>query len=137
MRRFFLFCFLVLLATLPAIASVRIQQGQTPGTVQLYWDPNTETDLAGYKVYWGKISGKYDNSPVPTVGVMAQPTFTTPVLGNGTWYFAVTAYNTAGLESGYSNEVLTVISIAPAPPKGLRFTLAKLMACPFHHQGRQ
>jgi hypothetical protein len=94
---------------------------QAANVVTLAWDANTESDLAGYKVYWGKATGVYTNSPIPTVAPSATPTYTTPVLANGTWYFAVTAYNTAGLESGYSNEVSKVISTAPAPPKNLRF----------------
>jgi len=27
--------------------------------IRLAWDPNTESDLAGYKVYYGTTSGKY------------------------------------------------------------------------------
>ena len=33
-------------------------------------DPNYD-DLAGYKVYWGRSSGHYDNTPVPTVAPSA------------------------------------------------------------------
>jgi hypothetical protein len=128
------FCVLVLLAVLatPAIADMRIQAGPTPGTVTLYWDANSETDLAGYHVFWGRGSRVYTNAPQPTVAVMTAPTYTTPVLQNGTWYFAVTAFNKTGGESGYSNEVSTVINIAPAPPTGLRFTIAKVISAVWH-----
>jgi len=77
--------------------------------VPLVWDPNSETDLAGYKVYWGTASGVY-GAPVTLPGTPSAPTYTVSNLTPGTYYFAVTAYNTAGLESGFSNEVSTTIS---------------------------
>jgi hypothetical protein len=108
-------------------------QGSSGNTVTLAWDANTEPDLAGYKVYWGRSSRHYDNSPVPTVAPSANPTFTTPALPNGTWYFAVTAYNTSGLESDYSNEVSKTIATAPAAPKGLRIWIVEAIAWILHH----
>ena len=71
--------------------------------------------------------------PVPTVAPSANPTFTTPALPNGTWYFAVTAYNTAGTESGYSNEVSKAIVTAPAPPKSLRIWILQALICLGQH----
>ncbi len=79
------------------------------GSAQLSWTPptaNTDgtplTDLAGYKVYYGTASGKYSQS----VNAGNVTTYTVPNLTDGTtYYFATTAYNTAGAESGYSNEV--------------------------------
>jgi len=82
------------------------------GSVQLAWDPNSETDLAGYKVYYGTISGQYA-SPPQTAGVSTAPTYTVQNLAPGTYFFVVTAYNTAGLESGFSNEVSTTIAGEP------------------------
>lgn len=124
---------LLAILAIPAVvwssgSEVKLQAGSTQGTVTLFWDANSEPDLAGYKVYWGRSPSVYTNTPQPVVAVMSQPSYTTPVLPNGKWYFAVTAFNAAGQESGFSNEVSTTISIAPAPPTGLRFTLAKLIA---------
>jgi hypothetical protein len=74
-------------------------------TVQatLEWDPNSEPDLAGYKLHYGTGSGSY-----PTVvDVGRQTTYTLTGLTAGTTYYIVaTAYNAAGLESTYSNEVV-------------------------------
>lgn len=78
--------------------------------VTLVWDPNTEVDLAGYKVYYGTASGVYA-SPV-TISV--QTTYTIKNLSPGTYFFAVTAYNTAGRESGYSNEVTKTVAATSA-----------------------
>lgn len=82
----------------------------------LAWDANTEPDIAGYKIYYGKVSGTYDHSV--NVGNVVQ--FTVTGLTNGTWYFAVTAENTSNLESGFSNEVSAVIATPPTPPKNLK-----------------
>ncbi len=76
--------------------------------VKLAWDPNTEADLAGYRVYWGASSRFYTNVP-PVSPVSPAPLFTVTGLAPGTWYFAVTAFNAAGQESDYSNEVVATI----------------------------
>jgi hypothetical protein len=73
--------------------------------VTLQWDANTETDLAGYKVYVGTASRTY-GTPF-TIGT--QTTYSVTNLQPGTYYFAVTALNSSGLESDYSNEVSTTI----------------------------
>jgi hypothetical protein len=78
--------------------------------VTLAWDANTETDLAGYKIYTGIASGSYNQ--IINVGLVT--TYTVTGLAPGEHYFAATAYNTSALESSYSNEVSQVIlSIAP------------------------
>jgi hypothetical protein len=78
--------------------------------VVLQWDPNSETDLAGYKVYYGTSSGIY-GTPI-TIGTQASYTFTQ--LASGTYYFAVTAYNASGLESAFSNEVIATVGATGA-----------------------
>jgi chitinase len=88
-------------------------------TVTLQWDANSETDLAGYKVYYAADSNL---QPFKGVGATegASPVtllkVTTATLSNldpsKTYYFAVTAYNKTGQESTYSN-IVTV----PAWPK--------------------
>ena len=69
----------------------------------LAWDPKTETNLAGYKVYFGNASRNYGTPQ--EAGKNA--TFTVTGLSAGVYYFAVTAYYTSGNETGYSNEVTT------------------------------
>ncbi|MCP5002480.1 MAG: hypothetical protein GY941_00785, partial [Planctomycetes bacterium] len=67
----------------------------------LHWDPNTESNLAGYKVHYGVSSGNYDT----IVDVGSLSLFTLPDLAVGTpYFFAVTAYDTGGNESAFSNE---------------------------------
>jgi hypothetical protein len=90
---------LVLVLSAPALA----------GDVTLAWDANTEADLAGYKIYFGTASRSY-GAPI-VIGT--QTTYTITGLASGTYYFAVTAYNTAGLESSFSNEVSATITGVP------------------------
>ncbi len=85
------------------------------GTASLTWDaPSTNadgtilTDLAGYKIYYGTESGNY--TEVRNVeNVTTVPIDELPDIQSGIWYFAVTAYDTSGNESDYSNEVNTEI----------------------------
>jgi hypothetical protein len=67
----------------------------------LAWDANSETNLAGYKLYYGTSSRAYTN--VSSLGNVLN-TSVTLAEGN-TYYFAVTAVNTLGAESDYSAEV--------------------------------
>jgi len=76
--------------------------GQTGG-ITLSWDINTENDLAGYKVYYGSSSQLYEKNI--NVGLKAEYTFD-DLTGMETIYVAITAYDTAGNESGYSSELL-------------------------------
>jgi hypothetical protein len=90
---------LVLALSAPALA----------GDITLAWDANTEPDLTGYKIYFGTASRAYGASVV----IGTQTTYTITGLAPGTYYFAVTAFNSAGLESGYSNEVSATVTGTP------------------------
>jgi fibronectin type 3 domain-containing protein len=58
--------------------------------VTLVWDPNTQPELAGYKVYYGLLSDQYSSS----VDVGNQTSYTLSSLENGkTYYLAATAYD--------------------------------------------
>lgn len=78
------------------------------GSAVLSWDASvTRTDgstLTGdvvYKLYYGTAPGQY--SSVMEVGSVT--TVTVQDLAPGVYYFAVTACDILGLESGYSNEI--------------------------------
>jgi hypothetical protein len=84
-------------AATPQASSSAILSWQSPeGNV----DGSTLTDLAGYRVYWGTIPGTYSRS---TQLNATSRTHTVTGLARGTWYFVVTALNSQGVESSYSN----------------------------------
>ena len=68
--------------------------------VTLAWDPNPEDDIAGYNVYYGRISGDYER-----IETVSESRATITIKGSKTMYFAVTAFNADGLESALSAEV--------------------------------
>ncbi|BCS52366.1 hypothetical protein GSVR_06740 [Geobacter sp. SVR] len=80
--------------------------------VNLAWDPSTNQDgtplsnLAGYKVHYGTTSGTYTSVVTVDQGNTAAVNISEP----GTYYFVVTALDSDGNESGYSQEVSTVVS---------------------------
>lgn len=74
------------------------------GTATLNWSANSESDLAGYKIYRGTVSGGY-GAPIAVLGSTVT-THTMSALQSGTTYFfVITAYDASGNESSYSNEV--------------------------------
>ncbi|MCI0527739.1 MAG: fibronectin type III domain-containing protein [Nitrospira sp.] len=80
------------------------------GTASVSWNPNTESDLAGYKAYYGTSSGSYSSSPIDVGNVT---TYTISGLtDNQTYYFVVTAYDTALNESAPSTEVSFLVGTA-------------------------
>ena len=70
--------------------------------VTLAWDPNPDSNLAGYKVYYGYASGSY--SFMVDVGNRTSLTISGLEAGR-TYYFAATAYGPAGEESDLSDEL--------------------------------
>lgn len=87
--------------------------------IHLTWFENTESDLAGYKVYWGINSGIY--SDVVDVGLQDWELFNYNNFSKfQDYWFVVTAYDSTGNESEYSTEVLLRATvqdtIPPVPP---------------------
>ena len=89
--------------------------------VTLAWLPNTEPELAGYKVYYAA-----DSPATPMIGKNAVQGDAPIDVGNNTsavisgldsnrtYFFAVTAYNSSGIESSFSN----IVSVPNAYPNG-------------------
>ena len=75
------------------------------GSATLSWSLNSETDLAGYKIYVGTKPGSYTYPGSPfVIGVTG--TYTITALPSGqTYYFAISAYDYFGSESTLSSEV--------------------------------
>ncbi len=77
-------------------------QAEATASVSFAWNPSTSPGIAGYRLYYGTSSGSYPQF----LNVGNTTSATIPNLAAGqTYYFVVTAYNTAGLESAPSNQV--------------------------------
>jgi len=96
--------------------SVTVTGGGGSGTINLAWDQVTTnadstpcTDLAGYKIYYGTSTGSYGTPVTVAMSSLRDPTapaYSLTGLTNGTtYYIVVTAFDTAGNEGVYSNEV--------------------------------
>jgi Putative Ig domain len=78
------------------------------GSAELTWtapvtntDGSALTDLAGYDIHYGTSPSSMSTViNVPNAGATS---YTISSLASGTWYFAVNAYTTSGLDSGLSN----------------------------------
>jgi len=84
--------FLLILALIAALlfTSIFIVPNSHSAQVTLAWDPNTEADLSGYKIYYGNYSGNYQWN----IDVGTQTTCTISNLQTGrTYYFTATAYD--------------------------------------------
>ncbi len=86
--------------------------GTGDGNLTLKWDPpNTNSDgsqatnVRGYKLYYGQTPGSYDY----VVDIGTETAYTFNGLFSGNWCFTVSAYNSSGAESTYSNEVCTIV----------------------------
>ena len=76
----------------------------TTSSATLTWTPNTDADLVGYKIYRATASGAY-GAALATVPAGTASYQATGLTGNTTYFFVITAYDTAGNESLFSNEV--------------------------------
>jgi hypothetical protein len=90
--------------------------GTTAADVSLSWaapaerednTPMSLSEIAGYKIYYGITHGQYTNSVDISDGTAENFTFAN--LPAGTYYIAVTTYDTDGRESQFSAEVQIVV----------------------------
>lgn len=94
--------------------------------ITLAWDKNPEADVVGYKVYykaessaapldgWGAIEG---DSPI-TVGNLTS-TKISGLMDSQTYYFAVSAFSAAGVESSLSDIVASAaVPVLNSPGRG-------------------
>jgi hypothetical protein len=75
------------------------------GNVRLTWRSNQEPDLAGYKLYIGTASGIYNFAGSPFSINIATSYIASNLPKGQTYFFALSAVDTAGNESVLSNEI--------------------------------
>lgn len=83
--------------------------------VMLAWDVSPGSGVAGYRLHYGTMSSVYTQQ----VDVGNVSYFTVSNLSQGVeYFFVVTAYNQAGVESQPSNEVAYTSPVSPSPTPG-------------------
>ena len=101
-------------ATTSSNIVINRESGQN-GSATLSWTAPTSrvdgsplTNLAGYRIFYGRMSGVYDYEiAIDNPGVA---TYVVEDLVSGDWFFTLAAYDADGLESDRSNEVVREIS---------------------------
>ena len=75
------------------------------GAVRLQWNPVTGQNVTGYLVYYGTGSRSYLQPWGQGLDSSASSFTVTGLAGSRRYFFAVTATNAQGRESGFSDEV--------------------------------
>lgn len=95
-------------------SSVAMLSVSVEGVVSLAWQPPAEnedgsplTDLSGYRIYYGSFSRSYNDTI--TVNDAGATQWDMP-LSSGEYYIAMTAFDAAGNESAYSNEIVRSVN---------------------------
>jgi fibronectin type 3 domain-containing protein len=80
------------------------------GTAALSWTAVAGAEVSGYRVYYGRQPGGYQQGVGAGVWAGNAAAFNATGLQKGTtYYFAVTAVDTTGRESAYSNEASKLV----------------------------
>ncbi len=84
--------------------------------LQVSWSQSSDTNVLGYKLYYGTASQQYTNA------ILAGNVTNITVSGiqpGVRYYFAATSYNAAGWESSFSPEISYIVPIGTAPLAGM------------------
>ena len=101
--------------TQPPAAPAQLKAAAQASGANLTWSANTETDLAGYRVYYGTASGSYSAS----IDAKKVTAYSVTGLDAGkTYYFALKAYDAAGNLSAYSNQASCAIPVPDSDGDG-------------------
>jgi hypothetical protein len=96
--------------SLPKFSIKVVQGASTTSPVTLSWVPPTQnvdgtqlTNLVGYQIYYGKVSGQYAYSV--SVGSSSITSAVIENLEPATWYFAIRAVTSSGTQSNFSAQL--------------------------------
>ncbi|MCH8838790.1 MAG: fibronectin type III domain-containing protein, partial [Candidatus Marinimicrobia bacterium] len=112
------------LAQIPPAAPTNLTA--TPGDAQitLFWSPNSEADFLRYRIYGGTSTAPTAQVDSTTGGINDTTTTITGLSNGTTYFYRITAVDSAGNESGYSGELneTPVDLTPPAIPTSLAAT---------------
>lgn len=110
MKKILMILWVLLFLSFPVFAS----------DLEVTWNPNAETDLAGYKVFYGNATGVYSNSV--DVGKVTTYLITNVTQGK-TYYVSLKAYDTSNNLSEFSAEVSLYVPIPDTTPPSVPVNL--------------
>jgi len=108
----------MIIRTFIILALASALQSRAATTLHLAWDANSETNVVGYRLYWGTAQRDYIASNV--VDAATTQSSVSNLVAGTRYHFAVTAFSEHA-ESGYSDEV--TFDIPPVPPKNLHVSI--------------
>ncbi len=97
--------------------SVGISKTGSGASVSLGWTASPSTNVTGYFLNWGLLSGQCTNQL--DVGNVTNTTVS-GLASNTTYYFNVVAYDAAGDQAPPSNELAYQVAAAPPPPPAVQ-----------------
>ena len=102
--------------------------GAQAADIPVSWNANEEADLAGYKVYYGTGTGVYETT-IDVENITSYIVTLNPEIKTE-YFFAVTAYDTSGNESPFSNEASIEVpdEFAPAAPTGFQAIIQAIIS---------
>ena len=96
-----------------------VSPAYSASSIQLTWNANTESDLAGYKIYKRTLPSQDFGQPIFS-GMPNNPsspsTTVSGLSGGATYGFIATAFDTSGNESAPSTEAPITLPTSPPPP---------------------
>jgi Fibronectin type III domain len=101
-------CGKMLAALVLILAVTQFQAWGQNQSVVLVWNPSVDTNVVGYNIYYGTVSGEYTNELV--LGDVNTATLTGLTAGT-TYYFVATATGADGVESPFSNETTYTVPL--------------------------
>jgi rhamnogalacturonan endolyase len=102
----------------PPSAPLNVEALALTDSVRIWWDANIDLDLQGYNIYRSEQpqeSFEKINNTLLTKTIF----YDTNVVNDITYYYAITAVDTAGNESSFSNIVEATPTIRPDAPTGI------------------
>lgn len=100
------------------VAAIDIGEGTT---LHISWQSSPESDVAGYRVCWGRSSEAYSDSHF-VAGIASNIDTLTGLMTDSTYYIVVRAVDTAGHPSYASCEVSCTPRLVPLAPSGVAAT---------------
>jgi septal ring-binding cell division protein DamX len=136
LNRFIVACMTVLILTIAVLGiNANLFAQSSDVTVSLSWNANTESDLAGYKVYRGQgtlqCSGSAalpalttSGTPVRVLKPSISYTDSSVPRVEGPVCYELSAYDTSSNESGRSNRAQVVLNVnPPSSPQNLQVVI--------------